>query len=114
MMVMGRLLCPGRAQCGGVAVGGAAAEDAFAESEAPLAPRVVGLGGRTVQMVRGADRALQPINTQCNCTMLDRCVSGFDGTVSIVTHLYHAFRGTNVCTFVPRISSAPFSWEVIA
>ena len=46
--------------------------------------------------------------------MLDRCVSGFDGTVSIVTHLYHAFRGTNVCTFVPRISSAPFSWGVIA
>jgi hypothetical protein len=26
----------------------------------------------------------------------------------------HAFRGTNVCTFVPRISSAPFSWGVIA
>jgi len=43
--------CAGRAHCGGVAVGGAAAEDALAESEAPLAPRVR-LGGRTVRTVR--------------------------------------------------------------
>jgi hypothetical protein len=28
-------------------------------------------------------------------------------------NLYHALRGTNVCTFVPRISSAPFFWGVI-
>ena len=49
---MGRLLCAGRAHCGGVSVGGAAAEDALAESEAPLAPRVVRLGGRTVRTVR--------------------------------------------------------------
>ena len=47
---MGRLLCAGRAHCGGVAVGGAAAEDALTESEAPLAPRVVRLGG-TVHLV---------------------------------------------------------------
>ncbi len=33
-MAMGRLLCAGRAHFGGVAVGGAAAEDALAESEA--------------------------------------------------------------------------------
>ena len=36
------------------------------------------------------------------------------GDEAIATHLYHAFRGTNVCTFVPRISSAPFFWGVIA
>ena len=55
---MGRLLCAGRAQCGGVAVGGAAAEDSLAESEAPLAPRVVRLGGRTVRTVRTACQLL--------------------------------------------------------
>ncbi len=55
---MGRLLCAGRAHCGGVAVGGAAAEDALAESEAPLAPRVVRLGGRTVRTVRTACQLL--------------------------------------------------------
>ncbi len=36
------------------------------------------------------------------------------GDEVIGTHLYHAFCGTNVCTFVPRISSAPFFWGVIA
>jgi hypothetical protein len=36
------------------------------------------------------------------------------GDEAIATHLYHAFRGTNVCTFVPRISSAPFFCGVIA
>jgi hypothetical protein len=36
------------------------------------------------------------------------------GDEAIATHLYHAFRGTNVCTFVPHISSAPFFWGVIA
>ena len=49
---MGRLLCAGRAHCGGVAVGGAAAEDALAESEVQLATRVVRLGGMTVLTVR--------------------------------------------------------------
>jgi hypothetical protein len=47
MTVMDSLLCAGRAHCGGVAVGGAAAEDALAEGESPLAPGVVRLGGRT-------------------------------------------------------------------
>ena len=47
MTAMGRLLCAGRAHCGGVAVGGAAAEDALAEGEALLAPGMVRLGGRT-------------------------------------------------------------------
>ena len=37
----------GQGHCGGAAVGGAAAEDALAEGEAPLAPGVVRLGGRT-------------------------------------------------------------------
>ena len=44
MTTMDRLLC---AHCGGAAVGGAAEEDALAEGEAPLAPGVVRLGGRT-------------------------------------------------------------------
>jgi hypothetical protein len=35
------------------------------------------------------------------------------GDEAIATHLYHAFRGTNVCTFVPHISSAPFFWVMI-
>jgi hypothetical protein len=60
----------GQGPIGGVAVGGAAAEDALAESEAPLAPRVVRLGGRTVRTVRtgcqllltlAADPALEPV-----------------------------------------------------
>jgi hypothetical protein len=42
-----RLLCAGRAHCGGAAVGRAAAEDALAEGETPLATGVVRLGGRT-------------------------------------------------------------------
>ncbi len=63
MTAMGRLLCAGRAHCGGVVVGGAAAEDALAESEAPLAPRVVQLGGRTVQTVRTGRQLLLSLAT---------------------------------------------------
>ena len=50
MTAMDRLLCAGRAHCGGAAVGGAAAEDDLAEGEALLAPGMVRLGGRTASM----------------------------------------------------------------
>jgi len=50
MTAMDRLLCAGRAHCGGAAVGGAVAEDALAEGELPLETGVVRLGGHTTAM----------------------------------------------------------------
>ncbi len=50
MTAMDRLLCAGRAHCGGGAVGRAVAEDALAEGELPLETGVVRLGGHTTAM----------------------------------------------------------------
>jgi hypothetical protein len=89
MTAMGRFLCAGRAHCGGVAVGGAAADR----------------GGRTGR-AHGADGADGSATAPAD--------AGEATAAQKSKNLYHAFRGTNVCTFVPRISSAPFFWGVIA
>jgi len=84
MAEMGRLLCAGRAHCGGVSVGGGGRSRR--ERGAVGAP-----GGATgrAHSADGADGSPAPAD------------AGEATAAQKSKNFYHAFRGTNVCTFVP-------------
>ncbi len=84
MAAMGRLLCAGRAHCGGVSVGGGGRSRR--ERGAVGAP-----GGATgrAHSADGADGSPAPAD------------AGEATAAQKSKNLYHEFRGTNVCTFVP-------------
>ena len=69
--------------------GGTAAEDALAESEAPLLPRVVRLGGHTVRTVRTGRQLLLTLARRQLRRSPRICTTHF--VVQMCAHLYHAF-----------------------